>query len=131
MRIVADDQETEVLQLQNEEKQTKHQWAGEIEKTEDGKFKCPFTDICGYVSKYKSLTRNHTRVHTGEKPFLCDICKKSFAWGKSYKRHMARHNVLEDMYLKRMKLKRRKSFFVTQESDQENEPLYLPWKSDC
>lgn len=41
----------------------------------DNKYECTF---CGKLMKMKYVTR-HTRTHTGEKPYECNICNRSFA----------------------------------------------------
>ncbi|XP_055306115.1 zinc finger protein 568-like [Sitodiplosis mosellana] len=33
----------------------------------------------------------HIRVHTAEKPFVCEVCARSFAWKSSFKRHEKTH----------------------------------------
>ena len=64
----------------------------EFEKTEDGKLKCPYKDVCNYVSKYRSRLKSHIRKHTGERPFICNFCHKDFDREDSCRKHMLTHS---------------------------------------
>ena len=79
-------------EYQKQVKLKKERLEKEFEKTKDGKFKCPYTDICNHVAKYRHNLKTHIRfVHTGDRPFACDICGQSFVQQGDCKRHMLTH----------------------------------------
>ena len=63
----------------------------EFEKTQDGKFQCPHKDICSFASKFRHVLREHICIHTGEKPYVCNICGRCFRQQKACKRHILIH----------------------------------------
>ncbi|XP_064463857.1 zinc finger protein 738-like [Ornithodoros turicata] len=48
------------------------------------RYPCRF---CVYSSPSLSHVRSHETTHTGDRPFVCHVCYKGFAW----KQHMDRH----------------------------------------
>eukprot|EP00090_Calanus_glacialis_P029570 TRINITY_DN47467_c0_g1_i1.p1 TRINITY_DN47467_c0_g1~~TRINITY_DN47467_c0_g1_i1.p1 ORF type:complete len:374 (-),score=64.85 TRINITY_DN47467_c0_g1_i1:40-1161(-) len=51
--------------------------------------KCPF---CEKHFNDTSKLKYHIYTHTGEKPFVCEVCQQSFSHPRPLKRHMLLHN---------------------------------------
>ena len=79
------------LEYRRQVKIRKERLENEFEKTKDGKFKCPYKDICDQVCKSRQNLRNHICLHTGERPYVCDICGRGFIQQTQWKRHMLLH----------------------------------------
>ena len=62
-----------------------------FKRKSDGRFICPFTDICNYTDKHSSRLIVHVRKHTGEKLFKCELCDKTFTNKRDCKTHFLTH----------------------------------------
>ncbi|XP_064463845.1 zinc finger protein 585A-like [Ornithodoros turicata] len=60
--------------------------AGEPPRTYHGtgSYQCSF---CSYSSEYTQNVKKHERIHTGERPYVCGTCSKTFAEKSSLNRH--------------------------------------------
>ncbi|XP_058053371.1 gastrula zinc finger protein XlCGF8.2DB-like [Anopheles bellator] len=52
-------------------------------------YQCPH---CPGKFAFKYDLRNHIRTHTGEKPFICNVCSKAFDAARYLNQHMQTHN---------------------------------------
>lgn len=59
------------------------------------KFYC---DRCNFKCRKKGAFDIHSRRHTGDKPFSCDLCEKSFVAKYDLKLHRAKHSNNCDIY---------------------------------
>ncbi|XP_013786225.1 zinc finger protein 2 homolog [Limulus polyphemus] len=57
-------------------------------ETEDRRFKCPH---CKYSTNRSSDMRNHTVVHTNERPHQCNLCGKRFTERGRLRKHVLTH----------------------------------------
>ena len=53
-------------------------------------FICQYSGCQAAFSQVSNLNR-HERIHTGERPFKCGYCDKSYASGSNLKQHMQVH----------------------------------------
>ena len=54
--------------------------------TDEKPYTCTWKD-CGKAFKELSTLQNHERIHSGERPFVCETCNKSFRQRVSYLVH--------------------------------------------
>lgn len=74
----------------------------DLRKTKLKVYRGPIQCItCGRILKCRSAYEVHLRSHTKERPFSCDICKKSYATKAQIKFHINKHNGKSEPLLER------------------------------
>eukprot|EP00088_Acartia_fossae_P067187 TRINITY_DN8372_c0_g1_i7.p1 TRINITY_DN8372_c0_g1~~TRINITY_DN8372_c0_g1_i7.p1 ORF type:complete len:609 (+),score=96.12 TRINITY_DN8372_c0_g1_i7:161-1828(+) len=55
-------------------------------------------DVCSIELKTKQSLRNHMLLHTGEKPYTCEVCGQSFTRTMQLNRHLVTHGQREKAF---------------------------------
>lgn len=58
------------------------------------RFKC---DVCFKLFSSKQCLKEHKFIHTNEKPYVCNICKKKFRHASQFAMHKKAHGSKSDM----------------------------------
>ncbi|KAM7292519.1 gastrula zinc finger protein XlCGF26.1-like [Ixodes scapularis] len=62
-------------------------YQGHFKSTHGHRFQCTY---CSYSTNYQTNLNNHVRVHTGERPFVCKYCNRTFSRNEHLKKHRCR-----------------------------------------
>jgi len=63
-----------------------------VVSSKDKRFKCTYNKCPGAFRRQEHL-RRHEKIHTGEKPYMCDVtvCRRRFSRSDNLKEHLRRH----------------------------------------
>ncbi|CAG9785134.1 unnamed protein product [Diatraea saccharalis] len=95
--------------------------------------KCIKCDFCNMTFFTKCNMRHHLRVHTGERPFKCEICNQPYSYKHDFNRHCFKKHgvflkrravyVMNEEVLMRERALMRDLMLKVQRIDKEGEPL--------
>ena len=60
-------------------------------------------DVCGHALASNQALQRHMLTHTGEKPFKCQDCGKTFSRKDNMRQHMVIHMRIDDPYSRSVK----------------------------
>ena len=52
-----------------------------------------YCNKCNYATQYKSCLVNHSKTHSGERPFHCKLCDQKFGQSSNLNNHLLTHKV--------------------------------------
>lgn len=89
-------------------------------------YSCP-VEGCGRTFTEHSSLRKHKLIHTGEKPYVCEICGKTFSQSGSRNAHQKRHtDINKDKRSKKAPSKSLPTSVIVQGDNRVNQGEMLP-----
>jgi len=74
-------------ELDEDVAQSTIQTPGRASPSTGGKYRCSYPG-CEVIVKHRFNLKPHMRRHTGEQPYKCSKCGRTFAWRSSYRNHI-------------------------------------------
>lgn len=89
-----------IIKDQKDRKKPKKAARGKQQGHNVAKILLHFCETCGKGFPRRYGLTQHTRIHTGERPYKCSICPSAFTQGQALKRHVRRlHNNQKELQI--------------------------------